>query len=414
MSKTFVFLLALASLAVTTPVAPEDIQATVPIVSTFNFIDGKDLIQRDRARIHQLRSVGQQKKSAGGQNTPAYNQAVVHSALVGVGSPPTPYSLIIDTGSSNTWVGAEKAYNRTRTSKPTGSKVGVSYGSGSFDGDQFLDLVTISYKLTIPDQSIGVANKSKGFNGFDGILGIGPVGLTRGTLQPNRSEFVPTVTDNLFKSKKINYNSVAVSFVPTIGLDEEGQASGELTWGGVDYTKVEGKITYTPITRTFPADRYWGIDQKLTYGKSVPIMQSSAGIVDTGTTLTYIASDAFARYKNATGSEYDEDTGLLAIPCAKFGSLNNLHFYINGQKFELSPDAQAWPRIFNEAIGGTNDKVYLVIADIGDVTGTGLDFINGMGFLQRFYTVYDTQKRRVGISRTPHTFRKVNVPGGRC
>lgn len=74
MSKTFVFLLALASLAVTTPVAPEDIQATVPIVSTFNFIDGKDLIQRDRARIHQLRSVGQQKKSAGGQNTPAYNQ----------------------------------------------------------------------------------------------------------------------------------------------------------------------------------------------------------------------------------------------------------------------------------------------------------------------------------------------------
>lgn len=33
------------------------------------------------------------------------------------------------------------------------------------------------------------------------------------------------------------------------------------------------------------------------------------------------------------------------------------------------------PRIFNEAIGGTNDKVYLVIADIGDVTGTGLDFI---------------------------------------
>lgn len=59
---------------------------------------------------------------------------------VGVGSPETTYSLLIDTGayglqfvgflfasmnpgSSNTWVGAHKAYNPSRTSRSTGNTV---------------------------------------------------------------------------------------------------------------------------------------------------------------------------------------------------------------------------------------------------------------------------------------------------
>ncbi len=49
--------------------------------------------------------------------------AVTYTASVGVGSPVTDYTLLIDTGSSNTWVGADKKYNRTSTSKNTGKSV---------------------------------------------------------------------------------------------------------------------------------------------------------------------------------------------------------------------------------------------------------------------------------------------------
>lgn len=48
---------------------------------------------------------------------------VTYTTSVGVGSPPTQYTLLIDTGSSNTWVGAGKAYVKTSTSKSTGQKV---------------------------------------------------------------------------------------------------------------------------------------------------------------------------------------------------------------------------------------------------------------------------------------------------
>jgi hypothetical protein len=105
-------------------------------------------------------------------------------------------TLLIDTGSSNTWVGASKAYVRTSTSTSTGHSISVTYGSGSFSGTEFTDQVTIASGLVIPKQSIGVASRSSGFSGVDGILGIGPVDLTEGTVASTNT--VPTVTDNLF------------------------------------------------------------------------------------------------------------------------------------------------------------------------------------------------------------------------
>lgn len=105
--------------------------------------------------------------------------------------------LLIDTGSSNTWLGAGQSYVKTSTSKSTGDRVSVSYGSGSFSGTEYTDQVTISSGLVIPSQSIGVASTASGFDGVDGILGIGPVDLTEGTV--SNVNTVPTVTDNLFK-----------------------------------------------------------------------------------------------------------------------------------------------------------------------------------------------------------------------
>ena len=42
----------------------------------------------------------------------------------------------------------------------------------------------------------------------------------------------------------------------------------------------------------------------------------------------------------------------------------------------------------NDQIGGTPDFVYLIVSDLGSNSGQGLDFINGMTFLERFYSVF--------------------------
>ena len=70
-------------------------------------------------------------------------------------------------------------------------------------------------------------------------------------------------------------------------------------------SRFTGSVEYVPITKKEPANRYWGIDQTVTYGQSTPIMNNSAGIVDTGSTLLLIATDAFQAYQKATGAAMD-------------------------------------------------------------------------------------------------------------
>lgn len=76
--------------------------------------------------------------------------------------------------------------------------------------------------------------------------------------------------------------------------------------------------------------------------------------------------------------------------------------------YELTANAQLWPRSLNTLIGGTAIQVYLIVNDLGSPSGEGLDFINGYGFLERFYTVFDTANKRVGFATTPFTAATTN------
>jgi hypothetical protein len=80
--------------------------------------------------------VRRQKDYTRGHSVGATNEITYYQAIVGVGTPPTncgssqprsfpvsytPFTdtLIVDTGSSNTWVGANKTYVKTKTSNET-------------------------------------------------------------------------------------------------------------------------------------------------------------------------------------------------------------------------------------------------------------------------------------------------------
>lgn len=220
------------------------------------------------------------------------------------------------------------------------------------------DTFSFSSSLTINQQSIGVANTTQGFQGVDGILGIGPAALTYGTVQNTNN--VPTVSDNLKSQNKITTEVIGISYNPS---NQRSTSNGELTFGGTDSSKYSGAITYTPITKTAPARYYWGIDQTVTYG-STSILSSTAGIVDTGTTLILLASDAFARYQKATGGTMDSATGLLKITQAQYNNLQNLNFNVAGQTFSLTPNGQIWPRALNSYIGGSAGNIYLVVGNV--------------------------------------------------
>ncbi|EKM61625.1 uncharacterized protein PHACADRAFT_204793 [Phanerochaete carnosa HHB-10118-sp] len=382
LSQSFVVLVVLALAISATAVVRHTPTITLPITKHFNTTGTLNLLVQDQARAKWLKSRAKGEHLAQREESlPITNVAVSYTAAISVGNPATTYTLIVDTGSSNTWVGAGTKYVATSTSMNTGESVSVTYGSGSFSGTEYTDQITLG-SLAIKDQSIGVASQSQGFQGVDGILGIGPVSLTWGTV--NNTDTVPTVADNLFSQGTISTEVVAVSFEPTT---KESVTNGELTFGDTDSSKYTGSISYTPLTQTEPACYYWGIDQSITYG-STSILSTTAGIVDTGTTLTLIASDALQNYQKATGANLDNATGFLRISSWQYDNLQNLDFNIGGNTYALTPNAQIWPRSLNSYIGGDSYHVYLIVGDIGSDFGEGFDFINGQTWLERFYSVY--------------------------
>ena len=137
--------------------------------------------------------------------------------------------------------------------------------------------------MTIQGQSIGVASSATGFNGLDGVLGLGPTGLTQGTTSGGGE--IPTVVDNLFSQGTIPEEVLGVYFIPAAETSE----NGELTFGGHDESAIVGEMNYVPLTTTSPASTFWGIDQSISYGGTT-ILSETAGIVDTGTTLLLIAT----------------------------------------------------------------------------------------------------------------------------
>jgi hypothetical protein len=142
--------------------------------------------------------------------------------------------------------------------------------------------------LTVSKQSVGVASQAQGFDGVDGILGVGPVDLTEDTVDGLNT--VPTFLDNLKKQGSISTEVLGVYFAPESGSDDD-DANGELTLGGTDSSKYSGSITYTSTLTSGDAAPYWGISvSSLTYG-STTLGSRLTGIVDTGEHLPVNARD---------------------------------------------------------------------------------------------------------------------------
>ncbi|KAG6333844.1 hypothetical protein ID866_5242 [Astraeus odoratus] len=350
----------------------------------------------DRARVAHLKN-----RAAGGAVTvPATSLGYVqYTTSVGIGDPPTYYNLVIDTGSSNTFCGAGTKYVRTNTSIPTGQNVNVTYGRGYFAGVEYLDQVTLAPNLIIKNQSIGDALSYAYFAGVDGIIGVGPTALTQGTLYPSVDMEIPTVMDNAVAQHLIECNILGVYFAPT---DSTNDTNGAITYGGVDSSLYVSSVMYTPLTTTYPASNFWGINVTYaTYGSTFVIPQSTAGIVDTGTTLVLFADDLFATYMAAIpGAQLDNTTGLLEIPWSSVPEMEPLTLIIDTHYLVMDVAAQLIPSEQTTAWGGDPSKRYSIINKLGYNSGQGLDFLLGQKFMERYYAVFDGRNNRVGFAYT--------------
>lgn len=289
---------------------------------------------------------------------------------------------------SNTWCGAQKPCEPSSTGSWTGGLITVSYGSGLFTGTEFTDTVSFA-GLTVKSQSIGAALVSLGFTGVDGIIGFGPVDLTQNTV--TNAKTVPTFLDNLYSQGSISSEVLGVSFRPESGSDSD-DTNGELTLGGTDSSKYSGALTYFPKVTSGDAASYWGIAiTDFAYG-STTLGSNVSGIVDTGTTLIYIPTDAYNKFLSATNGTTDTSSGLASFNAEP---TSNFSITFGSTTYTLTPSQYLVPAAQYSAYSLSSGKYYAWINDGGS---SGVNTIVGQKFLENYYSVFDTTNSRIGFA----------------
>ena len=77
--------------------------------------------------------------------------------------------------------------------------------------------------------------------------------------------------------------------------------------------------------------------------------------------------------------------------------------------FEIAVDAQVYPRRNNHLLeNGSPDKIYLNVASLPTDSSSGLGFILGLPFLQRYYSIYDNTNQKLGLAPTKYTSAIIN------
>ncbi|EDW24078.1 GL23571 [Drosophila persimilis] len=313
---------------------------------------------------------------------------VEYFGIVSMGTPKQMFKVMLDTGSSNTWLPSSncprnnwacrkhRRYNSSRSSSHVkdGRNFTLFYGVGSVIG--YLSKDTLHFGgAELKNLTFGEAmfQYQKVFDSviFDGIVGLG---------LGQRAWVNSTPFLDLLCAQNLVEECVFSVYLRRVTGSLRG---GEIMIGGTDKSRYSGSIHYVPLTEY----GYWKFEiSKVSVG-SEKIDLAVGAILDTGTSNILIPENTFDILHEALGAT--TDYGITFVTC-ELEQLPNIKLLIAGKTFPITPMDYV-----KEVVLENNQKVCATrFAPIN------LDFwILGDVFLGRYYTVYDATEKRVGLAR---------------
>ncbi|KAK7032874.1 acid protease [Favolaschia claudopus] len=258
---------------------------------------------------------------------------------VPIGNPARPFNVILDSGSSDFWVMSDQCESEdgggcgehTYLSESNSqsfvnlhTKWNITYGSGAADGELVQDTIIVG-GMVLTNHTFGVAHSiSQGFardSAADGLMGLGGKGLS--------NQGVPTPVEALKNAGFID--SAITSYRLPRFIDRTN--NGEVSFGGLDETKFDPS---TLVTVNNTGDGFWlaplgGVSVD---GVDVNGIQSSVGLMDTGTTLLAIPTkDADAVHAKIPGAKL-QGSGQYSVPC---NTTTVVSLKFGGKSFDINP-----------------------------------------------------------------------------
>jgi len=300
---------------------------------------------------------------------------------IALGTPPQPFKVVFDTGSSNLWVPSHscwspacwlhKTYKSSSSSTyiKDGQKLDIQYGSGAISGHFSQDQVSFA-GVTAKDMHFGEATKLSGVSfiaaKFDGILGMGFRTISVGGAK--------TVLELLAEQNQIDEASFSFYLQREAGTD-----TGRLVLGGIDSDYYVAPLKFYPLI----SETYWvvAMDNFKVGDKAIT---ATKAILDTGTSLI-VGSKNIIDGINA-------QIGTVDPKCAGVENLPNVTVTISGDEYVLTPEDYV---IKVTLFGNTECLCGFMAMDLPWPDTV----ILGDVFLKTYYTMFDMTHQKVAIAK---------------
>ncbi|TDL16982.1 acid protease [Rickenella mellea] len=322
---------------------------------------------------------------------------VGYLATIQIGTPPRDFKILMDSGSADFWVGSETCVSEngggcgnhtflgpqsSSTFVDTKAPFTVTYGSGNVAGTIITDNVAIA-GLPLDKHTFGTANQeSVDFSSdnvpFDGLMGLAQSGLSQQKVQ--------TPVESLASQGAIS--DAITSF--KLGRLADGNNDGEVTFGGIDSTKIQGNtlVTFNNVN----TQGFWeGAMDAVTVGGQDLGLSGRTAILDTGTTLIIApAADAAAVHAAIPGSASDGQGGFT-IPCT---TSTQVALSFGGQSFAIDPRDMVFAPVDPNNLAG--DCVSGISS--GQIGGAQ-EWLVGDVFLKNAYLSTDVGKNQISLAK---------------
>jgi len=328
-------------------------------------------------------------------------RGVVHKTAyfgtVNIGTPPQSFSVVFDTGSGNLLIPAEdctseaclkhRRFSQKNTSTlqevtcdgtppspgdpaPT-DEVTITFGTGEVWGRCAQDSICLGSVCTKGSFILATYESASPFSAFkfDGVLGLALPTMSQG------GDF------NLMR--RMTAGQVLKQGLFSVFMSDSDDESSEISFGQVKQEHLASELFWVDVARD---SGYWEVRVEDIYvdGQPQGICSECFAAVDTGTSELAGPGAVITQMSQALNVQPD---------CSNFERLPKLGFRIGGRVLNLEP------RDYIDQAGGRCDVAFMPL-DVPPPKGPL--FVLGIPFLQKFYTVYDDEKRRVGFGVARH------------
>ncbi|KAH9811582.1 aspartic peptidase A1 [Melampsora americana] len=344
---------------------------------------------------------------------PIVNSLNLYTLNVGIGTPPTPHPLGIATGSANTFAGAfnPDTFQSTPSTTHLQKPFFIPYGYGNVTGTLLSETLTFTANensLTLPNVTIGNVSKLVGFDGFDGLLGLGLSSESYPRDAENIGELL-TPTGIMYDRELLEEVMFGISFMPTRSAPDP---NGLITFGGVNPNRFIGDLVWYPCS----SYHTWDWKASISYGDATLSESELRGSFDT----SYTNSPALPRYLfdkyvvSIPGAVWDDswldlnpagqiNEYMLRIPRASVAEMEDLCFLSGDRKWCLVPEAQLVPDGIVPNADPAYRYGYVSPIQTADASQRNSTFVFGMKAMERFYVAFDLANYRIGLAETEWT-----------